>query len=101
MKLYTMALSTPKDHRRHSTWVFESYWYITKLSQLNILIRRLSSKTKYDSIGRVLCLGFPAKNMALQQRIYIVKLGHDGKLWSELSPLGEQLQHELSIVGTP
>lgn len=101
MKFHSMVLETPIDHRKHSIWVFDRYWNITKTSQLNLIIKRLTNWTKYDSRGRVLCVGFPTKDMALQDRVFIVKMGHDKKIWSTITPLGKQLQHELSIVKAP
>jgi DNA-binding transcriptional regulator/RsmH inhibitor MraZ len=82
MKLYTMTMTINPDHTKRSKWEFDRYWNITKQSQLDKIVAKLNSWTKYDKQGRVLCVGFPAKDMRLQKRVYIVKFGHDNKLWT-------------------
>jgi hypothetical protein len=69
-------------------------WFITKASQLESTIRRLRTQTKYDSIARILCT-VPATKLELQRRLYVVKLGHDGKIWEEVTPLGNNIKKRL------
>lgn len=83
MKLYTMIMQEPKDHRLRGKWEFDRYWNITKVSQLDKIIAKLNSWTKWDKQGRVLCVGFPSKDMTLQKRVFIVKMGHDKVLWHQ------------------
>ena len=98
MKLYTMTMTINQNHRKHSTWQFDRYWNITKVSQLDKIIKKLVSWTKYDKQGRVLCIGFPAKDMSLQERIFITKMGHDGKLWTNYYPPYEDVMNDLREI---
>ena len=83
MKLYSSTFVPNKDHRIKGKWVFDRYWNITKESQLDKIIKKLKSWTKYDKVGRVLCVGFPSKDMSLQYRVYIVKWGHNEAIWEK------------------
>lgn len=91
MKLYTLVLSENPDHHKASEWEFDRYWNITKRSQLDKIIKKIYSWTKYDQKGRVLCSGFPSSSASLQKRIFIVKMGHDKNMWSQKYPLGGKL----------
>ena len=95
MKLYTMTMKENPNHLLRGTWEFDRYWNITKVSQLNLIVKRLSSWTKSDKTGRILCVGFPASSITLQQRIFIAKMGHDGFLWSKKTPLCDEVAAKL------
>jgi DNA-binding transcriptional regulator/RsmH inhibitor MraZ len=95
MKLYTMTLQLNPNHKLRSRWIFDRYWNITKVSQLESIIKKLNSWTKYDKQGRVLCIGFPAKDLSLQKRVYIVKMGHDKVLWHQQCEYYDELVSKL------
>ena len=98
MKLYSMTLHTPKDHRLSSSWVYDKDWNITTPVQLNNLIRRFDRMTSYDKEGRLLATGFPTRDRNKQDRVYVVKWGHDDKLFRQATPLYNELVKELKIV---
>lgn len=95
MKLYSMTMTINVDHRKKSKWEFDRFWNITKVSQLDKIVKKLNDWTKYDKQGRVLCIGFPAKDMALQKRVYIVKMGHDSALWNRKEEYYNELVEHL------
>ncbi len=100
MKLYSMTMTINPDHRRRSTWQFDRYWNITKPRQLDTIIKKLTDWTKYDKQGRVLCSGFPSKDMVLQKRLYVVKMGHDGLLWNNYTDLYDKAKIKLTQTPT-
>jgi len=98
IRAYSMSLATPKNHKLHSTWTLDRYWNLSKVSQLDIAVRRIRSWTKYDSVARILCVGFPANKITLQRRIYVVKMGHDNVLWEQTTPLYDEVVINLNEV---
>ena len=97
MKLYSMSLlPQPKNHTKRSTWQLDRYWHITKVSQLESAIKRLSSWTKYDGVARILGYGFPASKLESQERLYTVKLGHDKLLWENKTSLYDEVVSKLT-----
>jgi len=95
MKLYTAIMKEAKDHAKRGKWEFDRYWFITKQSQLDKLTSKLNSWTRSDKVGRVLCVGFPAKDMTSQKRVYIVKMGHDQELWTQQCEYYDELKQRL------
>jgi hypothetical protein len=98
MKLYSMTLlPQPKDHTKKSTWEMERIWHITRVKQLEMITKRLKSKTEYDKIARILC-SVPANKLELQERLYTVKFGHDGLIWDNRTPIYNKIVHKLNTV---
>jgi hypothetical protein len=97
MRLYSEVLEMPKDHRLRSKWVLEADWSITKVSQLNEVINKLDEWTGRDNSGRVLCVGSPSEKMELQDRVYVVKMGHDGNLFRQFTPRYDELRNKLKM----
>jgi len=95
MRLYSMVLANqPKNHTKRSEWTPDRTWNITRASQLELITKRLKSKTKYDSIARILCT-FPAPKLEFQERLYTVKLGHDNLIWESKTPLYGEVASKL------
>lgn len=95
MRLYSMSLqSQPKNHLKRSEWQMDRVWVITKTSQLELIIKRLREATKYDRIARILCT-VPATKLELQERLYTVKMGHDGLLFQSKTPLFDEVANRL------
>ena len=95
MKLYSMTLSPqPKNHAKRSEWEMERDWNITKVSQLERLIKILRGQTKYDKVARILCT-VPASKLELQERLYTVKLGHDGFIFENRTYIYNKITSQL------
>ena len=84
-----MTIYVPKDHRQPSYFVFGKWWDIKSQASFDNLIELLSHETQRDKKGRILCSGRPRYDMPLQKRLFVVKMGHDGVLWSNTYPLGQ------------
>jgi len=101
MKLYSMTLSPqPKNHMKRSEWQMERVWYITKSSQLESIIKRLKSATKFDRVARILCT-VPAAKLEFQERLYTVKFGHDGMIFESKTSVYDAATSKLQQRGTP
>jgi hypothetical protein len=96
MRVYSMTIHIPKDHRQPSNFVFGRWWNITNAESLDKLIQTLSRRTKQDKKGRILCIGRPAYEMMSQKRLFVVKMGHDNVLWSNFTPLGQVVKIRLT-----
>ena len=95
MKAYSMTIAIPTDHRKHSKFVFGKYWEITNIPNYIATVRRLRSRTNKDKIGRILCIGRVSYDAINQQRLFVVKMGHNNILWSQVTPLGQQIKEKL------
>jgi len=101
MKLYSMTLSPqPKNHMKRSEWQMERVWFITKSSQLESIVKRLKSATKFDRVARILCT-IPASRLEFQERLYTVKFGHDLQIFESKTPLYDEVSSKLTQRGTP
>lgn len=95
-KFYSMKIITTK---RPAEFEFGAWWNIANLTTFNKTISLLQKATKKDGIGRVLCYGNKeGYTREHQRRIYIVKMGHDKKLWQKLTAQGELIRHQLRSV---
>ena len=98
MKLYSMTLSPqPKNHAKRSEWEMDREWNITKVRQLELIIKRLREATKYDKVARILCT-VPATKLEFQERLYTVKFGHDNVLWDSKTQIYDDIVNRLSTV---
>lgn len=95
MRMYSMVIRTPKDHRLPSYFVFGRWWNIKTTKDFDNLLLLLSNRTKHDKKGRIVCIGRPQYNMTEQKRLFVVKMGHDGILWYNLYPLGQTARLQL------
>ena len=95
MKVHSMILDEPKDHRLKSEWLYESDWFISDSKELDKIIKMLYNTTWDDKKGRILCTGIPSKSAQLQNRVFVVKYGHDGKMWSQTTELYNIAKKEL------
>ena len=96
MKLHSMTINIPKTHKTPSVFKLERYWNIYDDSQLNKAMSMLRFWTHSDGIGRVLCYGRPIKTGEKQKRLFIVKKGHDGKMWAVVTAKGAELKRKLA-----
>ena len=95
MKLYSMSLlPQPKNHTKRAEWQMDRDWNITKVSQLESIIKRLKSRTKFDKVARILCT-VPATKLELQERLYTVKFGHDNKIWDSKTFRYDEIANKL------
>lgn len=97
MRLHTMTININRDHRKPSQFVFGRYYVITNSKSFTNLMNNMARRTRLDKKGRILCFGRPHYDVALQNRIYIVKMGHDNLLWSNTYPIYEEIFKRLSI----
>ena len=98
MKLYSMSLqSQPKNHTVRSQWQMDRTWNITKVSQLELIIRRLKNQTQFDKVARILCT-VPATKLELQERLYTVKFGHDGYIFESKTSFYNEVANKLKTV---
>ena len=97
MKLYSMTLANqPKNHTKRSEWQIDREWHITKVSQLESIVERLKSRTKFDKVARILCT-VPATKLEFQERLYTVKMGHNSVLWDNKTQIYDEIINKLSI----
>ena len=89
MRLHTMTIYINRDHRKPASFVFGRYYEIKTRSTLDTLMRNIARRTRLDKRGRILCAGHPHYEQVLQNRLYVVKMGHDNVLWSNTYPLYE------------
>lgn len=75
---------------RPAKFHFERWWMINDVKKMELVIAELKRRTYNDGVGRVLAIGSPAKNRDDQNRLFIVKKGHDGYLWFDTTPLGKE-----------
>lgn len=95
MKLYSMSLlPQPKNHSKRSEWQIDREWHITKVSQLESIVERLKSRTKFDRVARILCT-VPATKLEFQERLYTVKLGHDGFIFESRTDIYNKVASRL------
>lgn len=99
MILHSLIINYSKDIRP-AVFTVGGAWNIRYKRTLDKIIRSLARRTTMDKRGRVLCLGkaragfytrivkTPADE---QDRIFIVKMGHDGILWTRYYPLYEDV----------
>lgn len=92
---YSMTMKINPNHRKTSTWTLERMWNLTTKAGFDRAIRWLKTSTRKDKQGRVLCYGTPATTIDGQKRIYIVKFGHDGYLWEDMTAQGELIRQQL------
>ena len=78
----------------------ERDWNITKVSQLERLIKILRGQTKYDKVARILCT-VPAAKLEFQERLYTVKFGHDGMIFESKTSVYDAATSKLQQRGTP
>jgi hypothetical protein len=98
MKLYSMTLGNqPKNHAKRSEWEMDRDWNITKVSQLERVIKILRGQTKYDKVARILCT-VPAAKLEFQERLYTVKFGHDLKIFESKTQIYDDVVNRLSTV---
>jgi hypothetical protein len=90
-----MVINTPKDHRKHSLFQFSRYWNITNIPTYLSAVRRLRTLTRRDGKGRIFCIGRVGYSFLTQERLYVVKLGHDGNIWQQVTPLGQEIKEKL------
>lgn len=95
MRVFSMTIHTQRDHRLPANFVFGRWWNISKVESLDGLIKMLSRRTRLDKKGRILCIGRPAYEMMSQKRLFVVKMGHDNVLWTNLTPLGQVVRIKL------
>lgn len=101
MKLYSMTLANqPKNHSKRSEWQIDREWHITKVSQLESIVERLKSRTKFDRVARILCT-VPATKLEFQERLYTVKFGHDGLIFDSKTSIYDEVASKLQQRGTP
>ena len=91
-----MIISSPKDHRKLSQFIFGKYYDLPDIPSYLSAVRTLRDKTNIDGKGRILCIGKVGYNIYEQDRIYVVKLGHDGLIFQQVTSLGEQVKEELA-----
>jgi hypothetical protein len=95
-KYYSMTINIPRDHTKPSTFVFGRWLGIKTLDRFDQVIENMKKATTKDSKGRILCYGHIVQyNMTEQKRMFVVKMGHDGKLWFDMTPLGQIIRHRL------
>ena len=101
MKLYSMTLANqPKNHAKRSEWEMDRDWNITKVSQLERVVKILRGQTKFDKVARILCT-VPATKLEFQERLYTVKFGHDGLIFDSKTQLYDDIASKLQQRGTP
>ncbi len=96
MRLHSMTINIPKTHKTPSAFKLERYWNIYDKSQLSKVTSMLKFWTYRDGVGRVLCAGRPIRTGIKQNRLFTVKLGHDGKMWSDYTDKGLILKKKLA-----
>lgn len=96
MRVYSMTIHNPVDHRKSSWFVLGRWWNIKSADTLDKLMNMLTRRTRLDKKGRILCIGRPSYDITSQKRLFVVKLGHDGILWSNIYPLGQTVKIRLS-----
>ena len=97
-RFYSMIISIPDDHRKHSTFTFSKYWNIISIPAYLGAVRTLREHTRRDGKGRILCTGKVGYSYETQERLYIVKLGHDKIIWQKITPLGNDLKEKLATA---
>ena len=101
MKLYSMTLANqPKNHAKRSEWEMDRDWNITKVSQLERVVKILRGQTKFDKVARILCT-VPATKLEFQERLYTVKMGHNSVLWDNKTQIYDDIASKLQQRGTP
>ena len=101
MKLYSMTLANqPKNHAKRSEWEMDRDWNITKVSQLERVVKILRGQTKFDKVARILCT-VPATKLEFQERLYTVKFGHDGLIFDSKTSIYDEVASKLQQRGTP
>ena len=95
MLVHSLVINYNKDIRP-AVFTLGRRWDINTRRQLDTIIRHLTKRTLNDKRGRVLCIGKPqirfASNIVRtpadeQDRVYIVKMGHDNILWNRYYPM--------------
>ena len=97
-RFYSMIITIPTDHRKHSIFTFSKYWNIVNIPTYLGVVRTLRERTRHDGKGRILCMGKVGYSYETQQRLYIVKLGHDKVIWQQITPLGNTLKEQLATM---
>ena len=95
MRIYNMSILIPRDHRVRSNFAFGKWWNIKTYESLLALMSEMSRRTNVDHRGRVLCIGRPGYSANDQERLFIVKFGHDNKLWRNVYTLGTEVMEYL------
>ena len=96
MKVYSMTIQIPKDHKVRARFYFGRWWNISTSESLDNLMKILAHRTTLDKKGRILCIGRPAYEMMSQERLFVVKMGHDNILWKDFTPLGQVVRIKLT-----
>ena len=92
-RYYTMLIY---DKPRIAVFKFLSWHKIRSVTELKNIFSKLRKETRKDKLGRILCYGgTPGYTRDTQKRIYIVKLGHDGKLWDKWTAQGQVIKVRL------
>jgi len=94
-RFYSLKINTDK---RPTQFQFGVWWHIIDLDSFNKAILLLRRATAKDKTGRVLCYGSkPAYTLEEQKRIYVVKMGHDGKLWDNFTSQGQLIRQHFKF----
>ena len=93
---YSMTIIINPDHRIPARFKFGRYFDIQGIPTFLGAVRTLKAWTAKDKKGRILCMGKVGHTIGTQDRLYVVKWGHDGKLWTQLTPLGLELRERFA-----
>lgn len=92
-RYYTMLIN---DKPSIAVFDFLAWHKIRDTIDLKQLIINLRKETRKDKFGRILCYGnLPGYTRDTQKRIYVVKWGHDGKLWDKWTAQGQVIRTQL------
>lgn len=94
MRAHSLTIEYNKNVRP-AKFHFERWWTINNMSQYESVIKSLKLHTLDDGVGRILAIDSPEKYRDIQQRLFIVKKGHDGYLWSDTTSLGKEFIQKL------
>ena len=93
---YSMTIIENPDHRIPARFVLGRYFDIHDIPTFLGTVRTLKAWTTKDKKGRILCMGKVGHTIDTQDRLYVVKWGHDNALWTQLTPSGLELRDKFA-----
>jgi hypothetical protein len=96
-----MVIDIPKDHTKRAMFIFAKSWNIHNIPTYISAARNLKAQTEKDGKGRILCIGKVGYSLETQRRLFVCKLGHNGEIFTQVTPLGKIIKNRLAKSNNP